>query len=295
MNFREILVVFMAVLYSTVFPATGQSTNMPVSPTDSLVVMTYNIRFDNPTDGQHAWANRSNEVFNLLREVRPGILGLQEALHNQITEIHQIIPHMQWYGVGRDDGLFDGEFSPIFYDTLLFSLKDAGTFWLSETPNRPGSMGWDAACPRVLTWVILAPRTGGQQFFVMNTHFDHIGETARRKSAEMAIALAEQKIAEGFRLIFMGDFNTEPSSEVFRIIASGHKLTEAGSLALKPDIGDGCTFTGFDLTACLRLDYIWVSENFKVKAYKILSNHLGRVILSDHKAVLAIIEENRSE
>lgn len=295
MKMRESYILLLIFINATVFPPAAHAACRRRLPSDSLVVITFNIRFDNPSDGPHAWANRRHEVNKFLNEARPAILGLQEALYHQILDIHQSLPHMKWYGVGRDDGRQGGEFSPVFYDTSQYSLKDAGTVWLSETPGEPGRLGWDAACPRVLTWAIFEPRKAGKMLFVMNTHFDHMGETARLKSAEMVSAIARSRFEEGYRILFMGDLNAESASAVCQVLAGDRILTEAASLAVNPELGDGCTFTGFDLSACQRLDYIWLSGNPVVRVYKILPNQRGGVTLSDHKAVLAIIEERQDE
>ena len=117
MKMRESYILLLIFINATVFPPAAHAACRRRLPSDSLVVITFNIRFDNPSDGPHAWANRRHEVNKFLNEARPAILGLQEALYHQILDIHQSLPHMKWYGVGRDDGRQGGEFSPVFYDT----------------------------------------------------------------------------------------------------------------------------------------------------------------------------------
>ena len=139
-------------------------------------VMTYNIRLDTPRDGINQWRLRKDRVADLIRYHRADLLGVQEALPNQMVDLKTALPGFNWYGAGRDDGKEQGEFSAIFYRSDRFQLLDKGTFWLSEAPETPGSKGWDADVTRVCSWVKLRDRWTFQTLYHFNTHFDHVGE-----------------------------------------------------------------------------------------------------------------------
>jgi len=175
------------------------------APEVPISVMTYNIRFNNPDDGPNAWPNRRQAVIELIRKYNPDLFGLQEALIDQIHEIHDGLGHYSWFGVGRDDGAVRGEFSPVFYRDGRYELLDGSTFWLSETPAVPGSMGWDAACPRVVTWVKLQDKSSGEILFFFNTHFDHMGDTARMESARSLMEKIKD-IAGDYPVVVTGEF-----------------------------------------------------------------------------------------
>lgn len=186
-------------------------------------IITFNIRLNTPNDGINAWPNRIDMVCGLLKFHDPDIFGLQEALHGQIEDIQKNLPDYEWFGVGRDDGEKAGEFSPIFFIKTKFILIENGTFWLSETPEKPGK-GWDAAFNRVVTWGKFKSKVTGKQFLVFNTHFDHIGNEARKNSA----FLIRDKIKEisnnqGLPVILVGDFNLEPESEPIGLIKTDRK------------------------------------------------------------------------
>ena len=121
----------------------------------NIRVMSFNIRYNNPDDGIHAWDNRKENVVKLIRHYNPDVLGLQEALSGQISYLNDQLPDYHWIGVGRDDGETAGEYSPVFCKKDRFELIKSDYFWLSDTPEQPGSMGWDAACPRIVTWLQL--------------------------------------------------------------------------------------------------------------------------------------------
>jgi endonuclease/exonuclease/phosphatase family metal-dependent hydrolase len=255
---------------------------------EQIAVMTFNIRFDNPADGINAWSRRKDAVIDMLKKERVVVLGVQEALLNQLNDIKTGVPGLTWFGHGRDDGKTAGEFSAIYYDSTWFELLNGKTFWLSPTPDNPGVKGWDAACPRVVTWVQLKNRETGSTFFVINTHFDHMGEVARRNSALIVSRLAVE-LSSGGPVMLLGDFNASPESEVIQIIAEKSGLTEASARLKDYKPATDCTFTGFDGKACEHIDFIWISSGFQTEDYQILENDRGINRLSDHRPVKAIL------
>ena len=147
-------------------------------------VCSFNIRYDNPNDGEHNWKYRKENVAAFIQYHEVDLIGMQEVLKNQLDDLEQLLPGYAWVGVGRDDGKEAGEYSPILYKKDRFKLIQQSTFWLSETCDTPGTMGWDAACNRVVTWMELEDLTNQKSFFIFNTHFDHRGQTARLESAK---------------------------------------------------------------------------------------------------------------
>lgn len=181
------------------------------SAAGEIRAVTFNIRYDNPNDGVHAWSNRRERVAELLREFDADIIALQEAMKHQLDFLQRELPDWTFIGVGRTDGRDAGEFSPIGFRTERFELVEWGTWWLSPTPDQP-SRGWDAALPRIATWARLRDLHAGVSFLVVGTHFDHRGEIARDESAK----LIASKLADEPRVLLMGDFNAVPESPPHR-------------------------------------------------------------------------------
>ncbi len=127
----------------------------------NLVVMTFNIRYGNADDKADSWPNRREMVFDVLRRHDPDVVGLQEALRFQIDEIRAALPQYAEIGVGREDGKTEGEYSAILYRKDHLALDDSGTFWLSDTPEVPGSISWNSACRRICTWGRFLPKDSG--------------------------------------------------------------------------------------------------------------------------------------
>ena len=253
-------------------------------------IITYNIRYNNPGDGVNAWPNRIEVVTGLLRFHNPDIFGLQEALYGQITDIEKNLPDYEWFGVGRDDGKKAGEFSPVFFKKSEFILLKHGTFWLSETPDKP-SKGWDAALNRIVTWGKFQSKVTGKQFIVFNTHFDHRGVEARKESA----ALIRKKIEamtydNALPAILTGDFNLTPDQEPILLIKK--YLSDAREISQEPPYGPAGTFNGFKWDAPLkeRIDYIFVNDKVKVLKYAILTDSKDQRYPSDHLPVFAKIQ-----
>lgn len=248
-------------------------------------VITFNIRYNTPNDGINAWPNRVEMVVGLLNYHEPDIFGMQEALHGQILDISKNLPDYEWFGVGRDDGDKAGEFSPVFFRKSKFILLDKGNFWLSENCEKPG-LGWDAACNRVVAWGKFQSKVTGKQFFVFNTHFDHIGNEARKNSA----FLIRDKIIElsknqGLPIILTGDFNLAPDSEPIGLIKSFMKDSREVTETLP--YGPVGTFNSFDWNAPMdrRIDYIFVQGGVQVLKYAVLTDSKNQRFPSDHLPV----------
>lgn len=256
------------------FQATGQ-----------INVITYNIRLNTPADGEHAWPNRKDDVVNLLKFHGADIFCLQEALVEQVQDVQHAFPGYSYAGVGRDDGIEKGEFSPVFFNTERFIQGRSGNFWLSENPEVPG-LGWDAACIRICSWTELTDNSTGKKFFVYNTHFDHVGVEARKNAADLIISRIKE-ISGNVPTILCGDLNLPPESVPVRKLSAF--LHDAYTISELPPHGPRGSWAGFtfDDEPGARIDYIFVSEGIKVKRYGILSDSRDRSFFSDHLPVLA--------
>lgn len=253
-------------------------------------IISFNIRYNTPNDGENAWPHRIEMVNELLQFHDADIFGLQEALYDQISDIQKELMEYKWFGVGRDDGKKEGEFSPIFYKTSKLDLLNKGHFWLSENCEKPG-LGWDAACNRIVTWGMFQSKTTKKQFLVFNTHFDHKGIEARENSA----ILIREKIEEMTRnrnvpVILTGDFNLTPEQKPISLIKN--LLTDSYDTSENKPYGPVGTYNGFKLKAELdrRIDYIFVSKDIRVLKYAALSDNKNQRMPSDHLPVFAQIQ-----
>jgi len=255
----------------------------------NLNVITYNIRLNIASDGVNAWPNRSSQVSALLDFHQADIFGLQEAFIGQIEDIHAQLPNMTWVGVGRDDGEKAGEYSPIFYNSERFEALKKGWFWLSETPEKPG-LGWDAACNRICTWLLLKEKKTNKEFMVFNTHFDHIGNQARSESARLILQKINELNIEDLPVILTGDFNLTPDKEPISLITK--ELTDSRSASKKAPYGPEGTFNSFKFDAPMkdRIDYVFVNNQVEVLRYGVLTDSKDQRYPSDHQPVFVNLE-----
>lgn len=264
---------------------------LPLASTaQTLKVMTYNIRYDNPSDGVNAWTdgNRKEKVFTVINDNNPDIFGVQEALAHQVEALEQHFPSYQREGVGRDDGKKAGEHAAIFFKKERFKLLDSGNFWLSQTPDVP-SKGWDATCcNRICSWVKLQDQR--TVFWVFNLHFDHEGREAQQRSADLVLQKIKQ-IAKKGKVILMGDFNLPTEDVAVQKIASQLYDTQLSPTNATPAMG---TFNQFKTDKPLRghINFIFVSKKIKVRNYQIITTRIDGLYPSDHLPVITTLELN---
>ena len=251
-------------------------------------LITYNIRLNTAGDGENAWPHRKQDVAALFRFHRASVFCVQEALPDQIDDLVAAFPGFSYEGVGRDDGIREGEFSAVFFDRSRFERLDGGTFWLSETPGEC-SFGWDAACRRICSWVQLGDSATGGSFFVFNTHFDHVGTVARKESADLILQRIDAIAGDGSPVVLCGDFNLPPDAGPIGVIRS--RLHDAFEVSELPPYGSVATYHGFtyDDPPRQRIDYVFVSPGVRVLRYGVLTDSRDRRFFSDHLPVLVTL------
>lgn len=252
---------------------------------EPIIVSTYNLRYNTSNDGANAWPNRKENVKALVRYHDFDLFGTQEALRGQLTDVAEL-PEYSFLGAGRDDGKEAGEHSAIFYRKDRFNVLQSGNFWLSETPDKPGK-GWDATCcNRICSWAKFNDLKTKKTFYFFNVHFDHQGVVARRESGKLMVQKIKE-IAKNEPIILTGDFNSTPETEQIQVIQT--LLNDAHRITKTPPYGPEGTFNAFKFDAPMkdRIDYIFVSKQFDVLKYGVLTDANQQRYPSDHQPVVA--------
>jgi len=258
------------------------------SLSQELNVMSFNIRYDNKNDQENSWDYRKKGVLKLMEKYHPDIIGIQEALFHQIDYIQNNLPNYSYIGEGRD-GKNKGEFSAIFYDTTKFKLLNHTTFWLSKTPNKV-SKGWDAALPRICTYGLFENKQTKEQLWIFNTHFDHIGNKAKRKSAKLILKKINAVSIKKKPIILLGDLNSIPKSKPITIF--NKHLDDALRLSKTPLKGPKGTLNGFNKNkiADQRIDYVF-SLHLDILSYTHIEERLVNTnFISDHHPVFVRLQ-----
>ena len=252
-------------------------------------IISYNIRYDNNWDTENSWEIRRNNIIQMLNKYYPSIIGIQEGLLNQVQYIDSSLINHDYVGVGRDDGKDKGEFCAIYFDTTRYVLLKNSTFWLSETPDTI-SVGWDAALERICTYGLFKDRITKKEFWVFNTHFDHMGIIAREKSSVLILKRIKKINRQSLPVILMGDFNAIPNSPPVKELIT--ELSDALQISKEKLHGPRGTFNGFneDLPVEKRIDYIF-TKKLKVLSYTHINDRLdNNRHISDHLPVMIKIK-----
>jgi endonuclease/exonuclease/phosphatase family metal-dependent hydrolase len=258
-----------------------------------IKVMSYNIRLDVKSDGENWWEKRKDKVAALMNYYEADFIGGQEVQHHQLHYLLGELKGYDYIGVGRDDGKEAGEYSCIFYNKGKFTAMQQSTFWLSPTPDSV-SIGWDAAFKRVCTYGLFKSKKTKQLFWVFNTHFDHIGKTARLESAKLIYKKIAALNTKNFPVIFMGDFNSKPEDAPAQYLSTVFQNSRTISRQV---YGPPDTWSGFKfhekLDGCI--DYIFVGDDKRISVLKFatITDSYDMKYPSDHLPILATIKINR--
>lgn len=260
----------------------------------SVRVMSFNLRYGTADDGENRWEQRRELLTQTIRNASPDLLGTQETLELQKDWLDEHLPEYESWGVGRDDGQRRGEMTALWYRRDRFERLDAGHFWLSEHPDRPGSVSWDSALTRMASWVKLKDRQQPERapLLFLNTHFDHRGEEAQRQSAILIRGRLRQ-VGADCDWIVTGDFNAAEGAPPYdELFAAGEfALRDTYRLAFPEQTLAEGTFNGFKASATSgpRIDWIGVSSVWEIRAAEIIRTHKNGRTPSDHFPVTATL------
>lgn len=271
--------VLVVLLISTTFTLKAQQ----------MTIGSFNIRFDNPRDTGNLWKDRAPVVSNLIRFHDFDVLGVQEALANQLNDISGALPEYARYGKGRDDGKDGGEHSSIFYKTDRFRLVKSGDFWLSETPDIPGK-GWDVTCcNRICSWVLLEDLKTRKRFYTFNVHFDHQAVIARRESSKLMLRKIKE-IAGDAPVLLTGDLNGNRESEWYKTLANSGLISDLYEKVKFP-YANNSSANGFRTPKGQAvIDHVFSTKHFAAKKWGILTDTYYGKFPSDHFPILAEVE-----
>lgn len=249
---------------------------------DEIEVMTFNVRVDTFIDGFRRWPQRKAAVIGTIADHGSDIVGLQEALDRQVRDVSKALPQYAWYAVGRDDGRNDGETCAIFYRNDRYALLDSGTFWFTDTPEKPGK-DWGALWPRICSWVQLRQKDTGESFYVYNVHMDALSQRSREKSAKLlAERIAQRKTDDPF--IVMGDFNMKLSNSAMRYL---HNAGRSNPRVAMTDAWRQLNAKGNG--AGTKIDHIPLSREFEALKVTVDERKVKGRHPSDHFPVIASV------
>lgn len=278
---KRVFLVLMTALLALPFNAAAKSGK----PAD-INVISYNIRVGKANDGTNSWQYRYPASAMMIMDQKPDIFGLQEALDFQFKYLEEYCPGYNGIGVGREDGRKEGEIMAIFYNKKTIKLIKWGTFWLSETPEKP-SKGWDAACFRSATWALMKDKASGRKFYYVNTHLDHVGWEARKNGLKLIVDRIAEINPENYPMILTGDFNMRIERPEFDDLKK--VMRNAREVAFKTDHHG--TFNDWGKAADDEIiDYIWFKGFSSCTEYETITKpYMNRAYVSDHYPIKATL------
>ncbi|RNC63373.1 hypothetical protein D7D25_16820 [Proteiniphilum sp. X52] len=236
------------------------------------------------------WPDRRELVYTIVNRYDFDIWGTQEGTKVHLTDIVNQFKKYHYTGTGRDGGE-NGEFSAIIYKAARFELLDEGSFWFSNTPEKP-SYGWDAVnYRRICSWGKFRDRETYNVFYFFNSHFDHQGAVARVESAKLLLSKIKEIVKNQYPFFASGDFNCKPGSEPIVILKADGQLYDARDLAEEP-LGPEGTFNQLKPfeESTNRIDYIFVGKDVKLLQYRVIDDRPYGKCPSDHDPVLIVTE-----
>lgn len=284
---KQILAIVFAFLMSVGYytPESLEIANVPEKADDAVRIVSFNVRCADDLYG--SVKVRSQLICAALTQYAPDSFGVQEATQQWLDILQENLGSEYGCVSQMRDDAAGAEASAVYYLKEKYNLLDSGTFWLSDTPDEFGSKFFASSLPRIATWVKLQNKQSGETYIHINTHLDHVLESARVQQIGVLINKVEQFKTQGYKVVCTGDFNTDEGADAYREM-DGH-LLDTKYIAKVSD--DGATYHNYGLNVFDKkpIDFIFVSEGIEVDTYKIIDEKIGKIYLSDHAGLCADI------
>ncbi|WP_349999271.1 endonuclease/exonuclease/phosphatase family protein [Stenotrophomonas lacuserhaii] len=256
------------------------------TPPAPLKVMSFNVRTPADTAPQKRWPDRREALVATIRTAHPDVMGTQELVKEQADYLAAQLPDYQWFGEGRRGGDGD-EHMGVFYDSKALALEQSGNFWLSDTPDVPGSISWGNLFPRMVTWGLFRRVTDGRRFYLFNTHLPYREEDEpQRVRGAQAIVAHLKTLSPDIPVVVTGDFNSEPGGPTYAAFTTA--LQDARTQVAAPH-GPKKTFHDFTGKPTTELDWVLV-RGFKARSFATLDGRVDGILPSDHFPLLVELE-----
>jgi len=260
-----------------------------------IKVMSFNIKNgSNRNNGPKGWEARKQQVYNIFKDHTPDVVGLQEAFRYQLDEMGEALPEYAEIGVGRDDGLTAGEYSAIFYLKDKYTLDTTGDFWLSATPDVPGSIGEGADLPRICTWGRFLVNDNGSHFYFYNAHYSHISSGARLAGAKVIAQRIADRQHQQDSVIYACDCNSGETNDPMRYLfgeLNSPIALKSSYRVLHSDEPNSLTFNGWSSNISGNpIDYILIPQiDVGVNSSVIIHDNNNGDYPSDHYPIMSAI------
>lgn len=250
----------------------------------TLRVMSFNVRLPIDSDGPNRWEQRRGLMVRTIREQQPDVIGTQELFALQGDYLVAKLPEYAWFGRGRSGKTGDDERMGVFYRRDRLRVVESGDFWLSDTPDVPGSITWGHLFPRMVTWALFERIDDGRRFYLFNTHLPYreADEEARLRGA-LAILQRLRTLPDDVPVVLTGDFNTAPDSCAYKQLTG--LLQDAWTNAPRHEGPEG-SFHAFTGQPQKRIDWI-LFRGLRVEAVRTITEQEGGRYPSDHFPVVA--------
>jgi endonuclease/exonuclease/phosphatase family metal-dependent hydrolase len=258
---------------------------MAPAAAQDLRVMTFNVRLPTDGDGPNRWPYRRDLAARVIRQHQPDVIGTQELFAEQGDDLVARLPDYAWFGTGRRGGRGD-EHMGVFYRRDRLRVVESGDFWLSDTPDVPGSITWGNVLPRMVTWALFERIADRRRFYLFNTHLPHReqDEEARVRGVE-AIMQRVRTLPRDVAVVVIGDFNTGPTGREHAVLTA--ELQDAWTTAPTRK-GPAETFHGFTGKPDRRIDWIFCRD-LQARHVQTITTHDAGRYPSDHFPVFALL------
>ena len=172
-----------------------------------MKVMTFNLRYDNTTDGYNQWSLRKEAMLKMIQAHDADVIGTQECTQVIFDYLQAHCNDYISVGDGRNADL-SGERCAILIKKAHYDLLETETVWLNGNFNLAGDMNLKEGFARICTMALVQDKNTGQKIRVFNAHLAFQSKSTIRRNGKYLYLYIQQFKKTKIPFVLMGDFNS---------------------------------------------------------------------------------------
>ena len=260
--------------------------------TANISVMSFNVRSStiSADTGDKNWDKRKYAVQNMVKDVKPDVIGMQEATANQRKDLVNLLEGYELFEV-PGTGTSKGGNTVIMYNTAVLEALQCKSFYLSSTPEKPSVNGWNEETQyRTTIWAQFRHKESGREFFVADTHMplgsEERDNTARINAANLNVNRMKAAAGDDGIVFIIGDMNCARESNVTGKCLDPYYewMSNAREKAVKTD--DSPSFNNYGSGSKSKIDHIFYRNVIVSEFRTVNGSNYGVTYISDHYPII---------
>lgn len=184
--------------------------------------MTFNLRYDNETDGEHSWSFRQGSMLKMIEKHQADVIGTQETSDRIYGFLLAHCLDYELVGDGREANRL-GERCTVMIRKDKYRILKTETVWLNGNFTLAGDLDPEEGFARICTMVLIQDKKTLVKTRIFNCHLAYQSETVILRNEKNLLKYINRFRHTKIPFVLMGDFNSPISHPIHIALLSQFK------------------------------------------------------------------------